>query len=167
MKKTQTSIQGKIYKTTPVAHPKTPPKHAVQEKSCGIVLFRMEDGVRFYLLLHYPGGHWDFGKGHVELNENEIETALREMKEETGISKIILAKNFRYKVDYYYRRERRLYHKDVIFFIGKTQEEKVKLSHEHQGYTWLPYEAALKELTFDNAQKLLRKAENFLRKEDK
>lgn len=167
MKKTQTSIHGKIYKTTPVARPKSPPRHAIQEKSCGIVLFRMEGTTRFYLLLHYPGGHWDFGKGHVELNENEIETALREMKEETGIAKIALAKNFRYKVDYYYRRERKLYHKDVIFFVGKTIEKNVKLSHEHQGYTWLPYEAALKELTFDNAQKLLRKAENFLRKEDK
>ncbi len=167
MNKIQTPVKKKPYVTTPVAHMKTPPKNAIYEKSCGVVLFRIEKGERYYLLLHYPGGHWDFGKGHVEKDENEIETALREMKEETGISKIVLKKDFRYKVDYYYRRERRLYHKDVIFFIGKTSEEKVKISHEHQGSTWLPYEEAMKELTFDNAQKLLKKAENFLRKEDK
>ncbi|MFZ5500518.1 MAG: NUDIX domain-containing protein, partial [Candidatus Micrarchaeota archaeon] len=53
------------------------------EKSCGIVLFS-EDGGRLYLLLHYTAGHWDFPKGHVEADESEAETALRELLEETG-----------------------------------------------------------------------------------
>ncbi len=151
----------KAYKTTPAGPPKSSRIKPIYEKSCGIILFREEKGERYYLLLHYPGGHWDFGKGHVELSEDEETTARREMKEETGISKITMAKGFRLKMDYFYRRERRLYHKDVIYFLGKTSETRVKLSHEHQGYAWLPYEEALGQLTFENAQILLKKAEKF------
>lgn len=153
-----------IYKTTPAKAPKSPTQKVILEKSCGVVLFRLEEGKRCYLLLHYPGGHWDFGKGHVEKGEDEIMTARREMEEETGIAKIQLIKDFRHKVDYYYRRERKLYHKDVIFFIGKTSEAMVKISHEHQGYAWLPYDEAFEQLTFDNAKLLLKKVENVLLK---
>ncbi len=159
-KKLQTKKPAfKPYKTTPASAPKSPRTKAIQEKSCGIILFREEKGERYYLLLHYPGGHWDFGKGHVEANENEEQTARREMTEETGISKITFTKGFRNAMDYYYRRERKLYHKEVVYFLGKTTESKVKLSHEHQGYAWLTYQDALKQLTFLNAQLLLKKAE--------
>ncbi len=36
------------------------------EKSVGAVIFRKSDGAVMYLLLHYPSGHWDFSKGHME-----------------------------------------------------------------------------------------------------
>lgn len=162
-KKFQKKLQGqkpKPYKTFPATAPKGPRAKVIQEKSCGIVLFREEDDQRYYLLLHYPGGHWDFGKGHVEdVDQDEETTARREMTEETGIGKITFIKGYRQKMDYYYRRERKLYHKDVIYFLGKTPESKVKLSHEHQGYAWLTYEDALKQLTFLNAKTLLKRAE--------
>lgn len=168
MNKTQPNkAKPAIYKTSPATAPKRPPRGMIQEKSCGIVLFRIVEKERWYLLLHYPGGHWDFGKGHVEkIDKDELATARREMEEETGTTKITFIKDFRYVVDYYYRRERKLYHKDVIFFIGKTTEEKVKLSHEHQGFAWLKYDDAMKQLTFENARKLLKKSEMFLRNLD-
>ncbi len=162
-----------MYITTPARRPKNPRVKPIQEKSCGIILFREEastsedthtnsKSTHYYLVLHYPGGHWDFAKGHVEANENEEMTALREMREETGIFKVTFMKNFRVAMDYFYRRDRRLYHKDVIYFLGKTSEQKVKLSHEHQGYAWLTYADAMKQLTFENAKSLLKKAEKFL-----
>lgn len=64
------------------------------EHSCGIVVFRNENGIRCYLLLHYPSGHWDFPKGHVEEREKRHETALRELEEETGISNLQFVENF-------------------------------------------------------------------------
>lgn len=160
-KKAQKPIKEAVkpYKTTPARPPRSKRVKPIHEKSCGIVLFREEGDMRYYLLLHYPSGHWDFAKGHVEVNEDEETTARRELTEETGISKITFIKDYRQKMDYYYRRERKLYHKDVIYFLGKTTESKVKLSHEHQGYAWLPYEDALEQLTFLNAKVLLKKAE--------
>ena len=61
------------------------------EKSCGIVLFYSED----FLLIQYSvklgeKGHWDFPKGHIEGNETELETATRELEEETSIKNVEL-----------------------------------------------------------------------------
>ena len=73
------------------------------EKSCGAVIFR-RDGDRKYLLLQYlllQGGHWDFVKGHVEKNESERETVLRETEEEVGIADPKFVEGFRQPISYY------------------------------------------------------------------
>ena len=57
-----------------------------REKSCGALVIR-KNGEQYDLVLlrHRFGGHWSFPKGHVEDGEHENETALREVKEETGL----------------------------------------------------------------------------------
>lgn len=132
------------------------------EKSCGILLFRVKDGINLYLVLHYPGGHWDLAKGHVEAGESEHQTAARELLEETGIADFEFVKNFREEISYKYRRRNRPSHKQVVFFLAKTDLEDIRLSHEHHGFMWLPYEAAYNKLTFENARKVLKKAEELL-----
>ena len=132
------------------------------EKSCGIVLFREDNDGREYLLLHYPGGHWDFPKGHVEGNEEEEETAHRELLEETGIADIEFIKGFRKMISYTYKRKEGFSNKQVIFFLGKTNLKDIRLSHEHRDSIWLPYSAAKNKVTFDNARNLLDKAERLL-----
>lgn len=132
------------------------------EKSCGIVLFREKNGENHYLLLHYPGGHWDFPKGHVEEGEKERETAARELLEETGIADPEFLQNFREHISYKYYKESKLSHKQVIFFLAKTEFKEIQLSHEHHDFIWLPYEEAYNKLTFENAKNLLKKAKSFL-----
>jgi 8-oxo-dGTP pyrophosphatase MutT (NUDIX family) len=133
------------------------------EKSCGIILFREENGERLYLILKYPAGHLDLPKGHVEDQEDEHTTALRELEEETGISDAELIHGFREQISYEYKHKGHVSHKEVIFFLGKTKTNLVKISHEHLDYHWLPYDAAFNKTTFDNAKNLLRKAEEFLK----
>lgn len=136
----------------------------VKEKSCGIVLFRKCGGDYKFLLLHYPGGHWDFSKGHVE-NEDKDEksTAMRELKEETGISKINFKSNFRETMFYAFNRgKKERVEKSVVYFIAESEEETVQLSHEHKGFQWLSYEDAIARLTFENAQEILSKAYQFI-----
>lgn len=132
------------------------------EKSCGILLFRVKDGTILYLLLHYPSGHWDLPKGHIEKGESEHETAARELLEETGIADINFIKGFREEISYEYKRAKKLSNKQVVFFLAKTELEDIKLSHEHKGFKWLPYGPAFNKLTFDNAKNLLKKAKKFL-----
>ena len=55
------------------------------EKSCGAVVFVEENSSVRYLLMCSMEGVYGFPKGHMEGNETEIETALREVREETGI----------------------------------------------------------------------------------
>lgn len=132
------------------------------EKSCGAVVFRKDGRRRLYLLLHYEEGHWDFPKGHVEPGEGEADTARRETAEETGISDLEFAFGFREPIEYFYRREGKTMHKEVFFFLAETKTAEVRLSYEHTGYEWLPFEEARAKLTFKNARDVLAKAERFL-----
>ncbi|MFW6196710.1 MAG: bis(5'-nucleosyl)-tetraphosphatase [Thermoplasmatota archaeon] len=135
----------------------------IEEISAGVIIYR-EAEPRQFLLLHYPAGHWDFPKGHVEENETAIQTALRELEEETSIEEddVELKDDFKETIDYFYKKRGDLAHKKVIYLLGKSDTEDVEISNEHQDYIWLPYEKALKKLTFRNAKNLLEKAKEKL-----
>jgi len=133
-----------------------------EQKSAGIVLFRNDSGKNEFLLLNYPQGHWDFIKGKVEEGETPHETALRETKEETGISDIEFIDDFEESVEYDFRFKKENIHKKVIFFLAKTNEKKITLSHEHNDFVWLEYDDALKKTTFRNAKNVLSKTNEFL-----
>ena len=133
------------------------------EKSCGAVIFR-RNGANKYLLLHYEGGHWDFVKGHVEKDETEKETVLRETDEEAGITDLKFIEGYREAISYYYRRAGRTVRKDVVFYLLETKTEQVRLSREHVGFDWLTFDRAMERLTYKNAKDALQKAHDFIGK---
>ena len=133
------------------------------EKSCGVLLYRENNNEKLFLLLHYPSGHWDLPKGHVEdTDADEHATAARELMEETGIADIEFVAGFREPISYKYRRKGRMSNKQVVFFLAKTNLQDIQISHEHQDFIWLPYDSAFKKLTFDNARGILQKSKDFL-----
>ncbi len=131
-----------------------------REISAGVILVR-NNPRREYLLLDY-GSHWDFPKGHIEPGEDPQTTAARELQEETGIRDARIVPGFKESMRYFYRKAGEGMLKVVIFFLAETPTGEVTLSHEHSGYLWLPYEDALKRLTFKNARDLLANAQAFL-----
>jgi 8-oxo-dGTP pyrophosphatase MutT (NUDIX family) len=131
-----------------------------REISAGVILFRNLPQ-REYLLLDY-GSHWDFPKGHIEVGEDPQITAARELQEETGIRDARFVPGFKEGMRYFYRKAGEGMLKVVIYFLAETASGNVTLSDEHAGYLWLPYEPALKRLTFKNARDLLTKAHDFL-----
>ena len=134
----------------------------IKETSAGIVLYRKENAKNLFLLLHYPSGHWDFVKGKMEKNETTHETAIREAKEETGITDIVFAENFEEWIEYNFKYKGELVQKKVVFFLAETKTEEIKISHEHSGYIWMDYNASMEKTTFDNAKTVLTKAEKLL-----
>ena len=58
--------------------------HRIQQYSGGLITYRDKDGITEFLLLHYVGGHWDFPKGKLEIGEDAVAAAHRELEEETG-----------------------------------------------------------------------------------
>ena len=136
----------------------------LREKSCGAVVFIKKDDSTRYILLNYEAGHWDFVKGNVEINESEKETVARELKEETGITEARFIDGFREPIAYFYRRQGLTIRKEVIFFLMEAYSDKVQLSFEHIGYTWLDYQHAMEKLTFKNSKDVLQKAHDFLKK---
>jgi len=85
----------------------------IEETSAGIILFRKEDSKILFLLLHYPSGHWDFIKGKMEEGESTHETAIREAKEETGITDITFLENFKEWIKYDFQYQGELVHKPL------------------------------------------------------
>ena len=135
-----------------------------QEKSCGAIVFRKQKDDIKYLLLHYEAKHWDFPKGKQEKGETEQATVTREVKEETGIEDIKFAEGFKETISYFYRQNEEVIHKEVVFFLAETKTEEVKISFEHVGYAWMSYENAYKRLTFNNSKEVLKKTDEFLKK---
>jgi 8-oxo-dGTP pyrophosphatase MutT (NUDIX family) len=131
------------------------------EKSCGAIVFAEPGGERQYLILKHKDGHFDFPKGHMKAGEVEEATAAREVFEETGLELLFIA-GFKDKISYFYTREGKKFHKEVIFFLGKAGSQNVIISDEHESFFWLTYEKALSILTFANSKNLLEKAEKFL-----
>jgi len=136
----------------------------LREKSCGAVIFFKKDASTLYLLLNYAAGHWDFVKGNVEINESEKQTVVRELQEETGITDAKFIDDFREAIAYFYRRQGLTIHKEVVFFVMESFTDKVELSFEHVGYTWLDYQHAMEKLTFKNSRDVLEKARDYLKK---
>lgn len=132
------------------------------EFSAGIVVFNKKDERIEYLLLHYERGHWDFPKGHIEKGESKEDAAHRELKEETGLEAAILP-GFEYSFSYIFTNpHHELAKKTVYFFTGPAHSTDVTLSFEHIGFKWLPYEQAMKQLTFKSAKDLLQATNEFV-----
>ena len=121
-----------------------------QEKSCGAIV--VDNGK--LLLIKHVLGHWDLPKGHVENNETETETAIRELKEETNID-IEISDKFRYTIEYSPEED---VWKEVVYFIAKPtsyniipQEEEVQIAE------WVNIEEAINKVTYDSAREVLKK----------
>ncbi len=133
------------------------------ERSAGFVLYSMDGGVRKYLLLrHRYGGHWGFPKGHIEAGESEVEAALRETCEETGITAVQMIPDFRRVSRYHFYRVRRPVFKETVYFLGCAVCSKPTLSCEHTQYQWLRFAEAGQRLTFDNIRHIMEQAEKTL-----
>jgi len=123
------------------------------------VVFRRASGSPLYLLLKYPAGHWDLPKGNIEKGEEPLQTMVREVREETGITELRLVPGFERKIEYFYRRDGKKVHKTVVFFLAETSVEKVTISFEHQDYGWFDFDEAMRTLTYPNARRLIKEGE--------
>lgn len=135
-------------------------------QSAGFILFNRQDGIPYYLLLQYRGGHWDFPKGKIDPGETKEQAALRELEEETGLQNATIMPNFLGNFAYtFVDYDHVTTHKTVFFFLAETEDTAIRLSHEHKDHTWLPYEQALEKLTYDNAQTVLSQAHTYFIRE--
>ena len=128
-----------------------------KEKSCGCIV--IDNGK--VLLIQHLKGHWDIPKGHMEAGETEQETALREVKEETGVDVEIISDK---KSTLEYTVENGNLNKVVYFIAKKIGGEEKAQETEVSEIRWLAFDEAVEMLTYDNSKELLRKAINLNKK---
>jgi 8-oxo-dGTP pyrophosphatase MutT (NUDIX family) len=111
--------------------------------SAGVVVVReTREGWRFLLLRAF--NHWDFPKGMVEPGEEPLAAAIREVKEETGISDLEFAWGEIYAETGPYSRG-----KVARYYLARTHTADVVLTvieelgrAEHNEFRWVDYETA-------------------------
>lgn len=128
----------------------------IYEKSCGAVIYTQLDGNRLYLVELMQKGHCSICKGHVEGDESELQTAAREILEETGLS-VKFKDGFRECVEYSPYANCK---KTVVFFLARAGSMDVTAQKEEvKEIYWLPFEEAMAALTFDSDKEILQKAD--------
>lgn len=119
------------------------------EKACGTIVINDNK----VLVIQQKQGFWGFPKGHMEQGENEIQTAIRETKEETNLDVIIEDKT-RFCLTYFI--EDKNIHKEVVYFVAKV-DGKVDIKpqiEEINGIVWIDIVKVEDILTFDNLKEL-------------
>jgi len=134
------------------------------ETSCGAVIYRSNGNNTMYLLLkHLRSGHWSFAKGHIDPGETEVETAEREILEETGLA-ITVDTAFRCEIKYSPKKD---VMKDVIYFVAASPTAKITCPpDEIEGFLWLPLEEASKQLTYQECRDVLKQANLYIKKDN-
>lgn len=124
-----------------------------------------EDPSRRFLLVirQYKGGPVSFPKGHVEEGETEIETAEREVFEETAV-RINISSPFRETIRY---SPARGVEKDVVYFLAYTDRRELRARRGEIAETfWVDVSRANDILEHDNDRHVLGKALQFADAED-
>ncbi|KAI8419897.1 hypothetical protein MSG28_008522 [Choristoneura fumiferana] len=126
-------------------------------RAAGLVIFRnINQAVQFLMLqTSYGQHHWTPPKGHVDPGESDWVTALRETKEEAGLSEdeLEVYKDISKTLNYEVKGKPKV----VVYWLAKLKnpEHPVTLSNEHQDLKWLPLDEAQKISGFEDMNQLL------------
>jgi len=115
-----------------------------EDFSCGVIPYRVINGEREFLLVRHKAGHWAFPKGHPEDAEDHIETARRELEEETGIGRAELEEVHPFEEQYVFtKRSGKRVRKVVVYFVGRVGAgQSVRLqASEVSDFAWGDAEA--------------------------
>jgi 8-oxo-dGTP pyrophosphatase MutT (NUDIX family) len=143
-------------------------KELQKEVSAGVIVFRKEGLRRLYLLVRKARGKrlWEFPKGKLMPGEPISHAALRELREETGITGK-LQRGFVKGITFDFNKMGVRVHKKVIHFLMEAKSSHVKISAEHNAFAWLPFAEARKKLVFQNRKHMLDRAEHFLSRKER
>ena len=126
-----------------------------KEKSCGTIIIENNK----VLLIQQTDNAWGFPKGHVENNEKEQETAIRETKEETNLDVEIIS-NKKYITNYKINNE---IDKEVIFFLAKKTSDKIKKQDEEiKNIKWVDLTKAFDIITYENTKNLYKEVLKYI-----
>ncbi len=130
------------------------------EKSAGAVVFYRGEQIEYLVLL---STYWGFPKGHIEAGEDEQTAARREIREEAGLE-VTFLDGFREVDEYTFRSRGELIGKQSVYFLAQASHRDSRISHEHSDMAWLPFDDAVARLGYEGGRAILRKANEFLKR---
>jgi bis(5'-nucleosidyl)-tetraphosphatase len=135
-----------------------------ERRAAGVLLYRIEGGrPRFLLLEARKGGHWSPPKGHLCAGEGDLEAALRETREETGLAPRGIDPDFCAEIHYEISEKGARVPKTAVYFLGEAGPGEVRLSDEHCDFRWAALEEALERIPHQNLRGVIEAASAHLR----
>jgi len=134
----------------------------IKRFSAGGVVYKEESGGRLWLLIQpRDTDRWQLSKGQIEKGESSQTTALREIKEETGIDGEIIDKID--KTSWWFVQEGEKIFKTAVFYLVKTRKETGRFDKKEVAQiAWLPYNKAYQKLTFKSEKEILERGREVL-----
>ncbi|MGB7713229.1 MAG: NUDIX domain-containing protein [Microcoleus sp.] len=135
----------------------------MKDECFGIVPIFPNETDSLFLLIQHQAGHWGFPKGHANPGESAIETAKRELEEETGIRDCEVLEEPSFVEHYSFVKEGEPIEKTVTYFLAFVNSMEVQLQAEEiQNSAWSSFEEAVKLITFDANRQVLREVKAYL-----
>ena len=149
----------------------------MKDEAFGIVPIFATESEPLFLLVQHQAGHWAFPKGHADPGESALETAMRELEEETGIRdcevrqepsfvehySFVKQGNPNSAKHYSFAEEGERIEKTVTYFLAFVNSMEVELqADEVQNSAWSSFEEAVKLITFDGNRQVLREVKAYL-----
>ena len=133
----------------------------IYEKACGFIVYRENQNIREYLIIRALNGEYGFPKGHVECDETEYETAIRELKEETNLN-VQIVEGFRRQIEYKLPNKANTI-KRSVYFLGRCTETNIICQEtEVSEAKFVSIEKALELLSFENTKMILKEADVYI-----
>jgi 8-oxo-dGTP pyrophosphatase MutT (NUDIX family) len=143
----------------------TAPEGMKRSRAAGFVLTRdpppgvPHSGEPQYLILdNRRDGMPGLPKGHADEGEDDLQTAMRETEEETGLTDLQVDPWFRVEISYRVRKGGEMRWKTVVYFRARARSGEVRLSDEHTGFAWMPLCEALDRFTFESLRDVVMQA---------
>ncbi len=127
----------------------------IQEESFGIIPL-IHKNFEWYvlLILHQKGSHWAFPKGHAHEGETSLQSAQRELKEETGLNVERVLQETPLVETYQFYCKQDLIRKKVSYFPALVSGELHLQEEEIQEAKWVMLKEAAQHLTFQEAKSM-------------
>jgi len=142
-------------------------KKVIEISSGGVIFKKSGNSFEIALISKRKGKIWCLPKGHVEEGEHLTETAVREVKEETGLTGEVLDKIG--DIIYWYSNKdkkgdlikifKRVYFFLIKYINGETQNHDLEV----EDVQWVTIEKACKILSYNTEKGIVEKAEKILK----
>lgn len=129
-------------------------------RAAGAVVFKRSRDQPFFLIIRDGHGNWGLPKGHAEEGESPLQTAKREVAEETGLDRLVWLGEIN-REQWSYRRGGREVTKNCIYFLARLDQPANLDLAEDEGIAearWLDASAAVELATFDTVSRTVEQA---------